>query len=252
MDLRVEHLAVSIARQSIIQDVSLNVMNHSFTALLGPNGSGKSTLLKAIYRILRPQNGTIFLDNQNLTEIPSKKIAQKMAVVSQFQQNSFDFTVEEVVLMGRSPHLKALEKLHPEDWQLVEDALEKTGLVGLRKRAVANLSGGEQQRVTMARAIVQNPSLMILDEPSNHLDIKYQLELLKLIRQLNLNALAALHDLSLAAQFCDYLYFLKDGFIRYEGKPNDIITKEVIKDIYEVDCEVSLDSKTNHLQISYY
>ena len=252
MDLTVEKLEIFLGAKKIIDGVDLQVKNHSFTALLGPNGSGKSTLLKSVYRVLEPQNGTIYLDDLQLKQMPTKEIAQQMSVVSQFQSNSFDFTVKELVLMGRTPHLRALQKESATDYQLVDEALQQTGLYELKDRTISKLSGGEKQRVSLARAIVQKPSLMILDEPSNHLDIKYQLEILRIIKQLGVNALAALHDISLAAQFCDYIYFIKEGVIQYHGKPKEVITKEIIKEIYEVDCEVYEDSKTNNLLISYY
>ncbi|GKU83978.1 ABC transporter ATP-binding protein [Niallia sp. NCCP-28] len=252
MDLKIENIEINLGARKIIKGIDLNVLNNSFVALLGPNGSGKSTLLKAAYRVLKPSNGTIYLDQSKLEDIPTKQIAQNMSVVSQFQSNSFDFTVQEVVLMGRTPHLKALEKESGSDYHIVEEALRKTGLLDFKNRKISLLSGGEKQRVALARAIVQSPSLMILDEPSNHLDIKYQLDILHIIKKLGVNVLSALHDISLAAQFCDYIYFIKAGEIVYDGKPEEVITKEILKEIYEVDCEVFKDPRTNHLSISYY
>lgn len=252
MDLQLEDIEIDIGTKKIINGIDLSVFNHSFVALLGPNGSGKSTLLKAIYRVLHPSQGTIYLDHLSINKIPPKTIAQNMSVVSQFQSNSFDFTVEEIVMMGRTPHLKLLEKESSKDLEIVEEALRKAGLLEYRNRKVIQLSGGEKQRVALARAIAQNPSLMILDEPSNHLDIKYQLEILNIIKNLNINVLSALHDISMAAQFCDYIYFLKRGEIVCHGTPREVITKEMIKEIYEVDCEVFQDPDTKNICISYY
>jgi iron complex transport system ATP-binding protein len=252
MDLQLKDIEIDIGTKKIINGIDLSVFNHSFAALLGPNGSGKSTLLKAIYRVLRPSRGTIYLDDLSIDKIPPKIVAQNMSVVSQFQSNSFDFTVEEVVMMGRTPHLKLMEKESRKDLEIVEEALRKAGLLEYRNRKVIQLSGGEKQRVALARAITQNPSLMVLDEPSNHLDIKYQLEILNIIKNLNINVLSALHDISMAAQFCDYIYFLKKGEIVCHGTPKEVITKEVIKEIYEVDCEVFQDPFTKSICISYY
>ena len=252
MNLNVENVEIFQGTNKVIKGIDLQVHDHSFTALLGPNGSGKSTLLKSVYRVLEPKSGTIYLNDLDLKNTPTKQIAQQMSVVSQFQNNSFDFTVKEIVLMGRTPHLRALEKESLHDYELVEEALLKTGLYKLRDRSISQLSGGEKQRVSLARAIVQAPSLMILDEPSNHLDIKYQLESLRVIKQLEVNTLVALHDISLAAQFCDYIYFIKEGEVKYYGTPKEVITKEILKDIYEVDCEVYNDPKTQNLLISYY
>lgn len=252
MNLKVENVGVHLGAKKIIKDINLHVDNHSFVALLGPNGSGKTTLLKSVYRVLEPSHGMIYLDDFKMKNLSPKKIAQHMSVVSQFQSNSFDFTVGEMVLMGRTPHLRPLEKESLEDYQLMDEALRKTGLYEFKNRSISELSGGEKQRVVLARAIVQGPSLMILDEPSNHLDIKYQLEILQIIKNLGINVLAALHDISLAAQFCDYIYFIKEGEIKYNGTPKEVITKEIMKEIYEVDCEIFVDSRTNNLSISYY
>ena len=145
-----------------------------------------------------------------------------------------------------------MENESRKDLVIVEEALRKVGLLEYRNRKVLQLSGGEKQRVALARAVAQNPSLMILDEPSNHLDIKYQLEILNIIKNLNINVLSALHDISMAAQFCDYIYFLKKGKIVCHGTPQEVITKEIINDIYEVDCEVFQDPYTKNICISYY
>jgi len=252
MELILNNVEVNIAAEKIINGVNMHIKNNEFVALLGPNGSGKSTLLKTIYRVLRPASGTIFLNDLDIQKMSNRAIAQKMSVVSQFQTNSFDFTVKEAVLIGRNPHLKMLEREKQSDHHIVEDALRKTGLEQYQDRWVSNLSGGERQRVALARAITQNPSIMILDEPSNHLDIKYQIEILHIIKQLNLTVLAALHDIPLAAQFCDYIYFIKDGVVVYEGRPKEVITKEVIKEVYEIDCEVFEEPNTKKICVSYY
>lgn len=252
MDLRLDGVEIDIGTKKIIHGIDLSVLQNSFVALLGPNGSGKSTLLKAIYRVLRPSQGVIYLNDLSIDQIPVRKIAQNLSVVSQFQSNHFDFTVEEVVMMGRTPHLKKLEKESKKDYEIVEDALHKTGLSEYKNRNILSLSGGEKQRVALARAIAQCPSLMILDEPSNHLDIKYQLEILSIIKNLNINVLAALHDITLAAQFSDYIYFLKEGEVVCHGIPEKVITKETLKEIYVVDCEIFHDPRTKSMCISYY
>src|SRR5699024_7551487 len=161
MNLTVENIDVHLGTKKIVKGIDLHVDNNSFIALLGPNGSGKSTLLKSIYRVLKPSNGTIYLNDLKMNDIPAKQIAQHMSVVSQFQNNSFDFTVEEVVLMGRTPHLRALERESSLDNELVDEALCKTGLYEFKNRSISKLSGGEKQRVALARAIVQSPSIMI-------------------------------------------------------------------------------------------
>lgn len=252
MDLELKDVSISIGKKNIVEDICLKVADNSFVALLGPNGSGKSTLLKSVYRVLSYEKGIILLDNNSMKDVASRYIAKNMSVVSQFQNNNFDFSVLEVVLMGRTPHLKSMEREREKDFKIVEEALFKTGMYSYKERLISSLSGGELQRVVLARAIAQDPSLMILDEPSNHLDIKYQLEILAILKELNLNVLTALHDVSLAAQFCDYIYFIKDGKINFHGKAEDVINKENIKYIYGVDCEIDRNIKTGNLNISYY
>lgn len=251
-DLKIERLKVSLGDQEIIKGINLKVFENSFVALLGPNGSGKSTLLRSIYRVISPTSGSVFLDNKLMSQYTSREVAREMSVVSQFQNNNFDFTVEEVVMTGRSPHLSSMQKEGFEDHKIVEEALNLVGLSSLKNRNVSQLSGGEKQRVALARAIAQRPKTMILDEPSNHLDIRYQMEILSLIKGLGINVLAALHDLTLAAQFCDYIYLLKEGRVCYEGTPDEVITEQHIKEIYGLDSEVFRHPKTGTLNISYY
>lgn len=251
MDVRIEDLMVTLGKKPILQGVNLVVEKRQFTGLLGPNGCGKSTLLKTIYRLVEPQAGTIYLNNQQHQTFSTKQLAKQLAVVSQFNPSNFDFTVFEMVMMGRSPHLKLLEKSSKSDTALVLEMLRNVGLEALQDKPVSLLSGGEQQRVALARALVQQPTLLLLDEPSNHLDLKYQLEILGLIQRLKLNTFAALHDLSLAAHFCDYLYVMKAGEIRYHGTPEQVLTKEIIKEIYEIDCDIIKNEKNGHLLIDY-
>lgn len=251
-DLKIEQLKVNIGEQEIIKGLNLKVFENSFVALLGPNGSGKSTLLRSIYRVIPPTSGSILLNNKLLAQHTSREVAREMSVVSQFQNNNFDFSVEEVVMTGRSPHLSPMQKEGIEDNKIVEEALKLVGLSALKNRSVSQLSGGEKQRVALARAIAQKPKIMILDEPSNHLDIRYQMEILSLLKGLGINVLAALHDLTLAAQFCDYIYLLKEGEVCYEGIPDEVITEQNIKEIYGLDSEVFRHPKTGALNISYY
>lgn len=252
MDLSVKDLSVNLGEKEIVKKVSLMTNDNSFVALLGPNGSGKSTLLRSIYRVLKPSGGIILIDGKDSTQITNKKLAKEMAVVAQFNNMNFDFTVREIVMMGRTPHLNMLQAESTKDYEIVDSALEKVGMKQYGNRSYASLSGGEKQRIMLARAIAQEPKLLILDEPTNHLDVRYQLQILSIVKDLGINVLAALHDLTLASQFCDYLYLLKDGEIDSQGKPEDVLTKETIKRVYEIDCEIIKAPNTDGVLISYY
>ena len=173
-----------------------------------------------------------------------------MAVVAQFNNLNFDCSVLDVVMLGRTPHLKMMEQEKAHDYEIAYDALRKVGMYDKKDRSYLSLSGGEKQRVVLARAITQQPTLLLLDEPTNHLDIKYQLEILRIVKELNINVLAVLHDIQLACRFSDYIYLVRDGRIRHQGTPEQAITKETMKEIYDVDCEV-LNQGNNHILIQY-
>lgn len=251
MDVTVQDLKVQLAANEILKGVSLEVKNGTFIGVLGPNGSGKSTLLKTVYRMQKASDGAVMLDDKPLQSYKPKALAREMAVVGQFNNINFDLTVEEIVMLGRSPHLGALEREKQKDRDLVADSLAKVGMESYAKRSFATLSGGEKQRIVLARALAQQPSLLILDEPTNHLDITYQLQILNIIRGLGINVLAALHDLALAAQYCDAIYILNKGVIDSYGPPEEIINREMVRRIYRVDCKITEDSQAG-MAISYF
>lgn len=175
-----------------------------------------------------------------------------MSVVSQFNELSFDLTVEQMVLLGRTPHKAMLEKENQQDFTLVDNALQQTGLADYRQRSFLSLSGGEKQRVVLARAIAQDPQFMILDEPTNHLDIRYQLEILEIVKSLGIGVLAALHNLEDAARYCDYLYVLKNGQMVAQGIPEKVLTETLIESVYGIQCKVYRNPVTNGLGFYYY
>ncbi len=252
MDLKIEDLKVELAKKEIVKGISLMAEKKSFVGLLGPNGSGKSTLLRAVYQAIKPSHGTVLMDGIPMGTLSPKKISKKMAVVGQFNHIDFDFKVIEIALMGRTPHKNMLEMETKEDYFMAEDALKKVGMEHYADRSFASLSGGEKQRIVLARALAQSPEILILDEPTNHLDIKYQLQILSVIKGLNICVLSALHDLSLASQYCDSIYILKDGLIAGHGKPEEIITPEMVYEVYGVKCDISRNPRTNMLSVSYY
>ena len=250
MNITAENIKMKIGDNEILKGVSIDSKNREFVGIIGPNGSGKSTLLKSIYRILKPNDGCIKLDDMDISKMSIKESAKKMAVVSQHNYYNFDFTVKEVVSMGRSPHKKNLERDNIEDFEIVKESLQKVGMSEFSNRSFSTLSGGEQQRVILARALAQKTPCLILDEPTNHLDIKYQLSLLNIVKSLDLTVISAIHDLKIASMYCDRLFVMKDGQIVASGTPQDILTKELIKEIYEIDVEIIKDSK-NQTHILY-
>lgn len=233
--------------KKVLNGVNLAVKKKQFVGVVGPNGSGKSTLLKCIYRVLKPTVGIIKLENQNMDKLKINETAKKMSVVAQHNHHSFDFIVDDMVLMGRSPYKKTLERNNEEDYRIVNDALEIVDMTHYRKREFSSLSGGEQQRIILARALAQQPECLILDEPTNHLDIKHQLHLLNVIKDLDISIIAAIHDLNIAMKYCDQVYVLKDGHVLSNGKPETVLTKKMIKDVFEVDATVHKLNGASHI-----
>jgi iron complex transport system ATP-binding protein len=235
MSLDLIGLSVDIGRRRIVDQVDVTVPDGSFVGLLGPNGSGKSTLLRAVYRVHRPSTGQVRLDGADLLAMKPKNVARRVAVVAQESTVEFDFSVLEMVMIGRTPHKRAFDRDDGEDRSIVLGAIERVGCEHLVHRSFNTLSGGEKQRVLVARAIAQGADHLILDEPTNHLDIRYQTEILELVSGLGVTVLAALHDLSLAALFCDRVYLLADGIIVAGGTPKAVITTEMVRHAYGAD-----------------
>ncbi len=243
MRAEAENIHLSYGAKEILKGVSINSQNREFVGLIGPNGSGKSTLLKCIYRILKPNAGQIFLDGTELSSMSVKASAKKVAVVAQHNYYNFEFSVREVVLMGRAPHKRALERDNANDHAIVEKALQTVGMSEFADRSFSTLSGGEQQRVILARALAQQTPCLILDEPTNHLDITHQLELMHIVKELDVTVISAIHDLNIAAMFCDRIYAIQDGKIVGQGSPEKLLTPEFIRNVYHVEAEIVRDAK---------
>lgn len=237
--------------REILRGVDFQVTEGEFVGLIGPNGSGKSTFLKNLYKVLRPQRGAITLCGEDLLSMSNREMAQRMAVMVQEQEAAFDFTVEEVVMMGRQARKRLLETDSREDWALVGEILDLTGLSPLRKQGFITLSGGEKQRVLIARALAQQTAVLVLDEPINHLDIKYQLQLMELVRKSGCTVVAAIHDLNLAAAYCDRLYAMKDGVIVGHGAPRELLTTDFLRALYEVEAEI-LSGRDGAMRVFFY
>jgi iron complex transport system ATP-binding protein len=252
MTLDVQGVGWSVDAQQIISDVQLTVGTGAFVGLLGPNGSGKSTLLRCVYRSLKPDAGTISLNGEELLSMAPREAARRMAVVLQESELQFDFTVQELVLMGRIPHKSAFDPDSTDDWEIVASALAQVNMLELAERSFGTLSGGEKQRVLIARALAQQSQFLVLDEPTNHLDIRYQLEILEIVRGLRVTTLTALHDLNLSALFCDWLYVLSKGYVVAAGTPNDVLTADLIYEVYGVTADVAVHPMTGRPHITYF
>lgn len=251
MQIRLENLSFKLAAKKILKTITLNFKEEKFTGIIGPNGSGKSTMLKCIYRTLEPSGGTIYIDNQNIKNYSVKETARKQAVLAQHNFCNFDFEVLDIVLMGRSPYKSAMEDDNAEDYFIANECLKIVGMESFAHSSFNCLSGGEQQRVMLARALAQQTECLILDEPTNHLDIKYQLQLLNIVKHRQVTVIAALHDLNIAAMYCDRLVAIKDGDIVGMGTPQELLTEEFIYDLYEVRSSVYINPRTQRMNIAY-
>lgn len=239
MKLELESVSVELGDVRIVSDVDLVVEPGELVGLIGPNGSGKSTLLRTIYRALRPCAGTVRLDGRDLwRELAPRAAARRTGAVMQETPGQFDFSVVEVVQMGRTPHKRLLEADDAHDEAVIADALRRVDMLDRAGRLFSTLSGGEKQRVLVARALAQETELLVLDEPTNHLDISHQLELLELIRELGLTTIAALHDLNLAATYCERLYVLADGKLVRHGRIAEVLTPGLIAEVFGVRAEL--------------
>jgi iron complex transport system ATP-binding protein len=249
VSLQLLGLSVDAGGRRIVEDVDLAVPDGHVVGLLGPNGSGKSTLLKTLYRVNRPAAGRVLVDGEDLLALRPREAARRVAVIAQETTVEFDFTVLEMVAIGRTPHKRAFDRDDRSDLAAVDEAVERVGCAHLRHRSFATLSGGEKQRVLIARAIAQQADHLILDEPTNHLDIRYQVEVLELVAGLGVTVLAALHDLSLAALFCDSVHLLAEGRIVAGGSPREVITPELVRRAYGADVLIieHPDTGTPHL-----
>ena len=251
MEIRASDVQAVLGGSQILRGVDLRAERGELVGIIGPNGSGKSTLLKCIYRVLQPTGGVVYLDGRTLSEYSYKQYARQVAVVAQHNYYNFDFSVQDVVMMGRAPHKRALDRDNAQDYQMVARALETVGMADFAQRSFATLSGGEQQRVILARALAQDTPCLILDEPTNHLDIKSQLQLMDIVKSLDRTVIAAIHDLNIAAMYCDRLYAVKEGRVVASGRPEEVLTPELIRTVYEVNAGVLRD-REGGLRIFYH
>jgi iron complex transport system ATP-binding protein len=237
--LEIDQLNFSYRNKEILRNIDFYIERKDFLGIIGPNGSGKSTLLKNISNILKPENGLIYLDNKIMEEYKSQELARKMAVVPQNTNVNFNFTVYDLIMMGRHPYQDRWGRIEDEDKKIVREAMELTDTKQLGKKKIDQLSGGERQRVIIARALAQSPDLLLLDEPTSSLDINYQGEIFDLLSYLNqelsLTILVVSHDLNLSGQYCDELILLRDGEIYASGSPDNVLTEKNIREVYKTE-----------------
>ena len=236
-----------------LHDVSVRIAPGSLTGLLGPNGCGKTTLLKLLAGVLKPELGSVRLGDREVRQMSPRAVAKQIAVVPQETHPAFDFTVLEMVLMGRHPHLGAFQLEGPTDLAIAREAMIATGVAHLAGRAYMTLSGGEKQRVVIASALAQQPQVLLLDEPTASLDLGYQLEIASLLKQLNqergVTMVLATHDLNLAASLCDTLVLVRDGLVLMQGPTSTVLTAATVEQLYGVIADVSFHQRAGHVTV---
>jgi len=234
MKLKIKNITFSYNSEEILKDVSFEIKKGELVAILGKNGAGKSTLLKTIAKVLKPEKGKVYCGNIDLFDLPQKDFVKKLSYVSQ-KQSSNKLMVFEMLLLGRRSYFEF--RPSKKDYKEVEKIIKKLNLEKIKLKPTSTLSGGELQKVAIARAIIQKSDIILLDEPTNNLDIKNQIEVLKMLKSLGKTSILVLHDINLALRFCDKFIFMKEGKIAYEGDKS-IITSKVIKDIYEIEVDI--------------
>lgn len=251
LKLGVRKLNYSIEGNQILEKISLDVMEGEFVGLIGPNGCGKSTLLKNIYKTYKPERNAVFIDGKDVMEMPPKEMARAVSVMAQENSVEFDIEVMDMVMYGRYSHRKFLEGEKKEDIELCRRYIREVGLEGYERRSYLSLSGGEKQRVLLARALVQESSLIVLDEPTNHLDVRFQYLIMQTLKNQDITVFASIHDLNIAAMYCDRILLMDKGNVVRAGTPREVITEENIEEIFQVKSQITVNEITGKVQIYY-
>lgn len=240
-----DHLSLAYGERPVVYDLSLHVPDGKVTVIVGANGCGKSTLLRGLARLLRPVSGSVLLDGQAIHRLSTKQVARTLGLLPQNPVAPEGVTVVDLVGRGRQPHQGAFRRWTREDEAAVAQALELTDTLELADRPVDELSGGQRQRVWIAMALAQGTDLLLLDEPTTYLDVAHQVEMLDLLAELNTSrgttVVMVLHDLNLSARYADHLVALREGQVAAEGAPNDVVTEELVRSVFDLDCRVITD-----------
>lgn len=250
--LAVSDLSWQVNDKLVLNNLSFSLKAGTMLGVIGPNGAGKSSLLRCLYRFIKASQGEISLFERPLSEYSPRELAKLIAVVQQESQGQLDMSTEQVVSLGLTPHKGLFDTLSLGDRQRVSQAIDRVGLRGKEHQAFEHLSGGEKQRASIARAIVQQPKLLILDEPTNHLDIRYQIQILELVKSLGISVIASIHDLNLASALCDELLLMHSGRLVALGLPEEVLTTERIGEVFGVCCEIRPHPQHGQPLISYF
>ncbi len=252
--IEVSDLNFGYKEAEVVKKIFLKIDKGLFVSLIGPNGSGKSTIIKLLNHLYTPWKGKILVDNKDVTKYKKKDLAKKMALVPQNTIIDYEFSVFDIVMMGRFPYKNRFSRENQHDYNIVEKALKDTNTYHIKDKFITEVSGGERQRVLIAKAIAQEPEIILLDEPTAHLDINHQIEILNLLKKINkeenTTIILAIHDINLATRYSDLIYILKDGFIVDEGSPDKVITKNNIESTYNIQVAIDRNKYTNSLSIT--
>lgn len=251
MKLQVHGLKYSVPDLKILNGIDIQVENGEFLGMIGPNGCGKTTMLKCIYRAISPDEGKILLDEEEIYRLSNRAMAKKMAVLIQENHVEFDMTVMDMVLLGRYAHKKLLAGTDDTDREIARKALEKVGMSEYEERSFLHLSGGEKQRILIARSLAQNADFVVLDEPTNHLDIKYQYQIMNILKKENVTVFSSVHDLNIAAQYCDKIVLVYKGQVVAYGRPEEVITEDNIEKYFDMKAQVTINQITGKVQVYY-
>ena len=243
--LNVKNVSWGIGNKTILKKINLKITTGKFVGLIGPNGAGKSSLLRCLYRFNKPSNGVVEFNSTDIWQLKSDEYAKKVAVVLQETPSQFNLSVFDVIALGLTPHKSLFSSVTNTDKQKVIQAINTVGLADHSDQSFESLSGGEKQRALIARAIVQQPQLLIMDEPTSHLDVKYQIQVMELAKSLGVTVFASFHDLNLASAMCDELVVIKNGEITHSGAPSEVLTENMLGEVFGVCAQVN-----NHPKIS--
>lgn len=252
--IEVKNLEFGYRESLILKGLTFSVKKGEFVSIIGPNGSGKSTLLKILNNLYKPNDGNILINGKVIEDYKRKDLAKIMGFVPQDTIIDYEFTVEDIVMMGRNPYKGPFQKENREDYKIVDDVMNMTNIFKLKDRLITEISGGERQRVIIAKALAQNPSIILLDEPTSHLDINHQIDVLNLLKKLNsergTTIILIIHDINLAARYSDDIILLNEGEIIESGNPEDVITAKNIEKAYNLNAAIEINKYTNTVSIT--